>query len=103
MAREDREERELGLQVDRESLVPAAREPEEDSRGAGFGSHYPGPVEQHRDAPLLGTRVPGEEDVEPAVPQRSALPEASGPWLSEVDRDIRRERAAPAPVRPTSE
>jgi hypothetical protein len=87
MALSEQEERDLGLQVDRKSLAPAAREPEEDARDLGFGSEYEGPLEQRPHAPLLNSR-------------KAEKPEdASGSWRSEAERDIRRE-CPPLPAVP---
>lgn len=92
--RADDVEQVLNPELKREDLAPQAREPKGDHAAAGFGSYYPGPLEQREDAPLLGQPDPNLDDEEEAhlqVPREAVVSGTDDPWPSAEARDFRRD------------
>lgn len=76
--------------LQREDLTAVAREPLEETAGAGFGSYYEGPQVDREDATVLSpermSKVDGEME-----PVRATYPTSETGWESHESRDFRRE------------
>lgn len=98
MADRDRVNEILHPELNRKDLTPAAREPESEHSSAGFGSYYPGPLQEDEDTPILGQAEPQmdeEEEHSLRVPRQAVVSGTEDNWPSAEARDFRRETPVP--------
>ena len=93
MDRPEEVEKVLNPELNREGLAPQSREPRGEHSSDGFGSYYPGPLEQREDAPLLGHSAPEHEDEDDRehrqVPREAVVSGTEDAWPSAEARVFR--------------
>ena len=77
--------------IGRDDLTEAAREPEGDLTGEGFGSYYPGPLVEKEDRSLLNETdaVHHPDNAVSVDPRRDVITGVPDPWANPNARDFR--------------